>query len=439
MSPTIELGFSILKGGRTLVKPVIEEVQWLPLNTMTVPVVVQEAITKSGVRLSVDVITQVKIKSDPYGLIAAAEQLLGKSEDEIGEIAQKNLEGHIRSACAQLEIEVINNDRAALASRIQEEAVPDLAKLGLEITTFTVKDIADKAGYLDALGKKRVAEVLAAAQIGAAEAQRDAAIKIAQAKRDQEAAQAETLEKELRIRRSQAQADGVTKETERQAEIAEAEKGRNVRIEAARGETSKAKAIADVAYEIQQTTSKQVLADRQKELASRQADAEFEIRRKEVIVPAEAAAKAVAATAFGAKEAILRNAEAEGEAIRIKGKAEADAILAKGEAHAEALRLTAEAYEAFGDAALADRIASLMPAIAKEFAGAFQNTEKIVILEGGSGSDGAMGNSFAKWLTSAMTTIPELVQSTTGKNVTDLIEEVAMSVKGTKSANKPSK
>jgi flotillin len=215
-----EVGYRFVQGGGTFILPVLEKFAWLNLSTHTVEPVVEDVVTQQGVPLTVEGVAQIKIKSDTVSVATAAEQLLGKDDKEITTIAQKTLEGHIRGVCATLTVEAINADRAALSAKIQEEAVPDFERLGLEITTFTIKDIKDKVNYLTSLGERRTAEVKRDAAIGKAQAEREATIKVAEAKKDQEVASAKALQQDRVIGVTQAEKEGAVAKAAREAEAA---------------------------------------------------------------------------------------------------------------------------------------------------------------------------------------------------------------------------
>src|SRR2546422_8656554 len=172
-------GYDVLRGGGKFIVPIVESYRFLPLGIRTLDVVVNEIVTdvtRSGAKVNIKAVAQVRISDDPDVLRTAAGQLLHKSDVEINEIALKTLEGHVRGVCATLTIEQVNSDRDAIASKILTMAGEDLKNMGLEIRSFVIKEIEDEHGYLDALGVKRTEEGKRDARIGKANANREAAI-----------------------------------------------------------------------------------------------------------------------------------------------------------------------------------------------------------------------------------------------------------------------
>src|SRR5664279_5056627 len=176
-----EVGFRIVKGGGVFVYPVFEKVDILKLELMTIDVQTPEVYTSKGVPVKVDGVAQIKVKGDDISISTASEQFLGKSTEEIRNIATQTLEGHLRAILGTMTMEEIYQNRDAFASKVQEVAAGDMANMGLGIVSFTIRDIRDTQGYLDALGKPRIAQVKRDAVIAQAEADRDAMIKSSQA------------------------------------------------------------------------------------------------------------------------------------------------------------------------------------------------------------------------------------------------------------------
>src|SRR5881396_1310846 len=174
-------GFRIVKGGGTFVYPVVEKVDILSLELLTMDVQTPEVYTSKGVPVKVDGVAQIKVKGDDISIATAAEQFLGKNTDEIRNIATQTLEGHLRAILGTMTVEEIYQNRDAFASKVQEVAAGDMANMGLGIVSFTIRDIRDGQGYLEALGKPRIAQVKRDAVIAQAEADRDAMIRSAQA------------------------------------------------------------------------------------------------------------------------------------------------------------------------------------------------------------------------------------------------------------------
>src|SRR5216117_51345 len=158
-------GFRIVKGGGTFVIPVVEKVDLLSLELLTIDVQTPEVYTSKGVPVRVDGVAQIKVKGDDISIATAAEQFLSKGVDDIKNIATQTLEGHLRAILGTMTVEDIYQNRDAFASKVQEVAAGDMANMGLSIVSFTIRDIRDGQGYLEALGKPRIAQVKRDAQI----------------------------------------------------------------------------------------------------------------------------------------------------------------------------------------------------------------------------------------------------------------------------------
>src|SRR5712664_2249533 len=177
-----DIGFRIVKGGGVFVWPVYEKVDILSLELLTIDVQQeQDVYTSKGVPVRVDGVAQIKVKGDDVSIATAAEQFLSKDTEAIKNIAMQTLEGHLRAILGTMTVEEIYQNRDAFASKVQEVAAGDMANMGLGIVSFTIRDIRDTQGYLDALGKPRIAQVKRDAQIAQAEADRDAMIRSSQA------------------------------------------------------------------------------------------------------------------------------------------------------------------------------------------------------------------------------------------------------------------
>jgi flotillin len=411
------VGFRIVRGGATFVWPIFEISKTISLRIMPLDVN-SSAYTSQGVQVTVDGIAQVKIDSSQEAIATAAEQFLSLKEDEIRRIATQTLEGHLRSIVGNLTVEEINQNRDAFAQKVQELAAGDLANMGLKIISFTIREIADKNGYLESLGKAQIARVQRDAIIGQAEAKRDADIKSA------EAMQA-----------------GQTAKFLAETKVAEANRDKEMKVADYQAAINEKKAEADLSYDkkkfvIQQEVQKEAM---QVEIVKKQKEIEFqqqEALRKEqeldamVRKPAEAEKFKTEITAEADRVKRSKEAEAESytikaeglaraEAVRAAGLAEAEIIKAKGEAEAAALSKKAEAYKQFNDAAIAQMVIEKLPEIAGAIAQPLTKTEKIVMI----GDSGA--SKITKDITDIMAQLPETVKGLTGVDITNILKKFA--------------
>src|SRR5947207_10084445 len=367
-------GFRIVKGGGTFVYAVVEKVDILSLELLTIDVQTPEVYTSKGVPVKVDGVAQSKVKGDDISIATAAEQFLSKSTDEIRNIATQTLEGHLRAILGTMTVEEIYQNRDAFASKVQEVAAGDMANMGLGIVSFTIRDIRDTQGYLDALGKPRIAQVKRDAQIAQAEADRDAMIKS-----------------------SQATEAGQEAKFQVDSKIAEAQRDYQSNVARYQATVYLKKAEADLAYDLQKFKTGQLvkaeevqvqIIEKQKQIELQQqeilrkqreleanvqkpADAErykveAQANAKKFQLETEAAGAAAAAkqTGFATAEVNKATGLAEAEANRARGLAEAAIIEAQGRATAEAMKQKAESFKQYNEAAVIEMIIRILPDVA---------------------------------------------------------------------------
>ncbi|MBI3449735.1 MAG: flotillin family protein [Acidobacteria bacterium] len=395
------VGFRVVRGGAALLIPVLEKVAYLSLNVISIPLKIQRAYTKEGAPVTVEAVANVKIASEDMALRAAAERFLGMPPEQIKGVIFQTLEGHLRAILGTLTVEEINADRQAFAQKMTDEAAVDLRKMGVNIDVLTIQQISDEQGYLDALGKKRTAEVKRDAVIGEALAQRDAMIQSANADKE-----GKTKRYEADVLIAQSLRDKQTKQAEfdaavqsKQAEAAQA--GPLATATAKQRVTEQETRIDQVRKQQEVLVQEQEALRKEKELQAT------------VIRPAEAERQATVLRAEGAKQAMIVTAEATqrqlqfegaGEAAKIEsiGRAEAAKVLAVGEAEAEVikkkllaeaegLQKKAEAWKNFNEAAVLNMIVEKMPELAQAFATQLAGIDKINIIEMGNGGGGGSG------------------------------------------------
>lgn len=422
----------IVRGGGTFVLPVFQQAEPLSLLSSKLDVSTPEVYTEQGVPVMADGTAIIKIGGTINQIATAAEQFLGKSKQDRENEAREVLEGHLRSILGSMTVEEIYKNREKFSQEVQRVASQDLAKMGLVIVSFTIKDVRDKNGYLDSLGKPRIAQVKRDADIATAEA-----------------------DKETRIKRAEAAKDAQKAELERATEIAEAEKLNQLKIAEFRREQDIAKARADQAYHLEEARAKQEVTEQQmqvqiierqkqieleeKEIARREKQYDSEVKKKAdadryAVEQAAAADKAKQyAEADANKYRIEAMAKAEAEKIRIDGLAKAEAQRAQGESEAEVIRLKglaeaeakekiAEAFEQFGQAAILDMIIRMLPEYAKQVASPLANIDKITVVDTGGNGPNSGANKVTGYATNLMASLQESLKASSGLDVKELIE-----------------
>lgn len=408
------VGYRMVKGGAALRIPVLEKVEYLSLNVMTIPLEIRRAYTVKGVPVSVKAVANVKVRSDDTSLQAAAERFLGMSHDQVQCVIFQTLEGHLRSILGTLTVEEVNSDRTSFAQKLTSEAAVDLEKMGIGVDVLTIQEISDEEDYLNALGKRRTAEVKKDATIGEAEATRDAKIKSSLALQEGERAKF-SAEAEI----AQAQRDFAIRQAQYQAEI-ETQKARAAQAGPLSEATARQAVVAEE-VKVERTRTQEMIAVQEQEVARKQKELEAtvikpaEADRQAAIVRAEAQKQAAILEAEGRRSALIAMAEAEQEklrkegagraaAVEAEGKAEAakieaiglaqaKAIEAQGTAEAAAILRKADAWKQFNDAAKLQTILERLPAIIQASSGVFSavaaplgNIDKVVVIDQGAGN-----------------------------------------------------
>ncbi len=425
-------GFRIVKGGGTFILPVIEMSNVLSLELLTIDVQTPEVYTSKGVPVKVDGVAQIKVRGDDISIATAAEQFLSKGTDDIKNIAMQTLEGHLRAILGTMTVEDIYQNRDQFAQKVQEVAAGDMANMGLGIVSFTIRDIRDGQGYLEALGKPRIAQVKRDAQIAQAEADRDAMIKSSQA---QQAGQEAKFIADTRI--AEAQRDFQSKTAEYTASV------------------NQKKAEADLAYDLQKFKTGQLvkaeevqvqIVEKQKQIELQQQEIQRRQRELEAVVqkPADAeryrvetlanatkfqleteaagAAEAAKAKGFASAEVAKATGIAEAEANKARGLAEASIIEAQGAATAEAMRLKAESYKEYNEAAVIELIVRILPELAAKISEPLSKMEKMIVIN--SGGEGGGASRVTADVTQILAQLPPVLESLTGMKFEKLMERV---------------
>src|ERR1700731_1090084 len=196
-------GTRVVQGHGTLVFPMVQVCRDLSLELMSFDVAPQQNLyTKQGGAVTVEAVAQIKVKSDKESILTAAEQFLTKRPEQREALIRLVMEGHLRGIMGQLTVEQIVKEPEMVGDRMRSTCADDMSKMGLEVVSFTIKEVRDKNEYITNMGRPDVARIKRDADVAAAEADRDTAIKralatreapVAKAQADQERALAETL------------------------------------------------------------------------------------------------------------------------------------------------------------------------------------------------------------------------------------------------------
>ncbi|KAM7088251.1 flotillin-2 isoform 2-T2 [Ciconia maguari] len=379
----------------------ITDTQRLSLEVMTILCRCENIETSEGVPLYVTGVAQVKIMTEKELLAVACEQFLGKNVQDVKNVVLQTLEGHLRSILGTLTVEQIYQDRDQFAKLVREVAAPDVGRMGIEILSFTIKDVYDKVDYLSSLGKTQTAAVRRDADIGVAEAERDAGIREAECKK-------EMLDVKF-------MADTKIADSRRAFELQKAAFTEEVNIKTAE---------AQLAYELQSAREQQKIRQEEIEIEVVQRKKQIDVEEKEIIRmekeliatvkrPAEAEAYRIQQIAEGEKVKQVLIAQAEAEKIRKIGEAEAFVIEAIGMAEAERMKLKAEALQQYGEPAQLALVLDALPEIAAKVAAPLSKVDEIVILSGESGNTMSEVNRL-------LAEVPASVRAITGVDLTKI-------------------
>lgn len=385
----------------------VSDVQSISLEIMTLNPKCESVETAKGVAVTVTGVAQVKVIKEDDLLKTACEQFLGKRPQEIEDILLQTLEGHLRAILGTLTVEEIYKDRDTFAQLVREVASPDVGRMGIEILSFTIKDINDHVQYLDSLGKTQTAIVKKEADIGVADANRDASVKEAECDRERQDARfkADTLiaDSSREFQMQKANFDQEVNTLTAEAELA-------FELQAAKEKQS----IRNEEIEIEVIERRKLIEVEDKEIERRDNELKATVR-----LPAEAESYKVRTLAEAAKTKKVFAAQAQAERIKMVGAAEAAAIEAIGKAEAERMRQKAAAYKQYGDAALMALILEAMPKIAAEIAAPLERTQEIVIINDDNG-----GSNVSKEITKLIGSLPPQVQALTGVDLSKALGQI---------------
>lgn len=247
-----KVGFRVVFGGRAFRMPLLETVERMDISLITVPMIVQGAYSEGGIPLSMHAIANVKVSSNPRLVGNAIERFLGRGRTDIGRVAKETLEGHLRGVLATMTPEEVNQDRLKFAEQLSTEVEADLAKLGLEIDTLKIQHVSDDRNYLESIGRKRIAEILAEAEVSESDAQRSAEESEAAAGALGQVAltraQANIQRKQNQLRQIRAELEARARAEEERAEAAalEARATAERELQEIRGELEELRLAADV-------------------------------------------------------------------------------------------------------------------------------------------------------------------------------------------------
>jgi flotillin len=416
-------GTKVVKGHGTMIFPMVESFRQLSLELMSFDVAPkQDLYTKQGVAVTVEAVAQIKVRSDQPSILTAAEQFLTKTPDEREGLIRLVMEGHLRGIIGQLTVEQIVKEPEMVGERMRTTCAGDMSKMGLDVISFTIKEVRDKNEYISNMGRPDVARIRRDADVATAEAERDTAILRANALRDSS------------VNKAKADQERVIAETASATRQAEAQRDLDIKKAEYSEQSRRQQAVADKAYELQtnvmlqQVTAEQVKVQQvEREGQIKVQEAEIQRNEKQLIAtvlkPSEIEKQRIENMAAAEKNRLTAEAEGRASAIRAQGEAEASIIFQKGTAEAKAMSVKAEAYQEWNQAAVVDKLLTNMADVVRAMAEPLSKVDKITIVS--TGNDDAAG---AYKITGDMTKIaaqvPALFEALSGMDIKQLMANV---------------
>jgi flotillin len=416
-------GPRVIKGHGTVIFPMVENCRELSLELMSFDVAPQQDLyTKQGVAVTVEAVAQIKVRSDQASILTAAEQFLTKPPQQREGLIRLVMEGHLRGIIGQLTVEQIVKEPEMVGDRMRSTCADDMSKMGLEVISFTIKEVRDKNEYIANMGRPDIARIRRDADVATAEAERDTAIQRANAQR------------EAAIAKAQADQDRVIAETASLAKQSEAQRDLDIKKAQFSEQSRRQQAQADKAYELQtnimqqQVTAENVKVQQvEKEGQIKVQEAEIARHEKELIATvlkgAEIERQRIENLAAAEKARLTTEAEGRAAAIRSQGEAEASIIFQKGEAEAKAMNVKAEAYQEWNQAAVVDKLLTNMADVVRAMAEPLAKVDKITIVS--TGENGAAGaNKITGDMTKIAAQVPALFEALSGMDIKQLMSNV---------------
>src|SRR5271167_3208348 len=415
----------VIRGGGAVIFPMVETCRELSLELMSFDVAPQQSLyTNQGVAVTVEAVAQLKVKSDPISIKTAAEQFLTKRPEQREGLIRLVMEGHLRGIIGQLTVEQIVKEPEIVGDRMRSTCAADMSKMGLDVVSFTIKEVRDKNEYITNMCRPDIARIKRDAEVAAAEADRDIAIKRAEATRA------------AAVAKAQADQERVAAETASMAKQSEAQRDLDIKKAQYLEISKKAQATADKAYEIetnvmQQRVVEEAVRVQQVEREAQVKVQEAEIARREreliatVLKQAEIERQRIETLANAERQRLMSEAEGRASSIRAQGEAEAEIIFKKGEAEAKAMNVKAEAFQEYNQAAVVDKLISSLPEIVRALSEPLSKVDKVTIVSTGNG-DAAGAYKLTGDITKIAAQVPALFEALSGMQMSELLGKVRM-------------
>ena len=407
-----KIGYRMHIGGGTLVLPFLESAQVLSLEVYTLDLQSNDAITAKGIQISAVGQAQIKIGGDEGSIRLAAEQFLGKGDEGIRDVASKILEGHMRAALGAMSVEELFHKREEFTRKVRQSVSQDFGRMGLDILSFSLKDISDTSGYIEALGKPRIAEARSEAAVAEANAEKEATIKAADARKEADIAKFKA-----------------------ETEIAEANRDYDLKRAEYQAIVNEKKAAADLSYELERQKMNQKLKKEEYQVRLIEKEEAIKLEEKEIQRKEKELESTVRKQADARKYQVITETEAEQFRLEAQARARAETIRLEGEAEAEIMKRKAESYSEYSQAAIYEMLVKIMPELARAVSEPLSKVDKIVMVDSG---EGGGVSRITKQVADVLAQLPVIVESLSGVDLKKLMEKLPQSVKDSKKSGEKS-
>ena len=407
-------GTHVYTGRGAIIFPMVQTCKDLSLELMSFDVAPQQNLyTNQGVAVTVEAVAQIKVKSDKESILTAAEQFLTKRPEQREALIRLVMEGHLRGIMGQLTVEQIVKEPEMVGDRMRSTCADDMSKMGLEVVSFTIKEVRDKNEYITNMGRPDVARIKRDAEVATAEADRDIAIKRAE------------MSRAAAVAKAQADQERVAAETASLAKQAEAQRDLNIKQAAYVEATKKAQAQADKAYEIETNIQQQQVITEAVRVQQVEREAQVKVQEAEIARRERELIATVLKAADVERQRIQTLAEAERQRLISEAEGRASSIRAQGEAEARAMNVKAEAYQEYNQAAVVDKLITGLPEVVRALAEPLSKIDKVTIVSTGNG-DAAGAYKLTGDVTKIAAQVPALFEALSGMQMSDLLAKVRL-------------
>ena len=435
----------ILVGQGGVKIPLLERKDMLYLGQITVDIQTKQSVpTNDFINVMVDAVAKVSVGDTPEALRLASKNFLKMEPEMIANQLRDSLEGNLREIIGTLYLKEISTNRDSFSEEVKKAAVKDMEKLGIKILSINIQNITDEQGLIPSLGAENTSKIRKDASIAKALADRDVAVKQAEAAKEANDAKVKAeleiaqRQNELSIRQAELKRESDIKKAEADAAYAIQEQEQRKAIETATVDAEIARATREEALRKQQVAVReqelaaevQKTADSEKYRISKQAEADLAKRQREAearLYEQQREAEAQKAKAEALKYAM----EQEAAGIAAKAQAEADAIRLKGEAEATAMDKKAEALKKYGKAAMAQMAIEVLPQVAAEVAKPMSSIDKVTIF----GGNGSGVSSVSDNVPLVMAKTIQTVKEATGVDIAEIMKGDTYDAKVTRNIN----